>query len=224
TLSQAPGPPPPPPSLSEAPEEESLRDRAPMAKRRSRAAPAPEARELRNFSGSNDFYDAPDGAGSMVPRDGGQLATSAIQAGSTRFDLAQTVTLPNNSATMVLLVAQEVPGASLLMFAPEPGVPDSTRHPFRVARFTNATQGLIEKGPLAVFEDGAFLGQGLLDALSSGGEAIVPFALDRGLAVEQEHTSTVLSARLSRIEHGRSEEHTSELQSRENLVCRLLLE
>src|SRR5436309_10878602 len=25
-------------------------------------------------------------------------------------------------------------------------------------------------------------------------------------------------------EHGRSEEHTSELQSRENLVCRLLLE
>src|SRR5690606_41704501 len=27
-----------------------------------------------------------------------------------------------------------------------------------------------------------------------------------------------------RIERGRSEEHTSELQSRENLVCRLLLE
>src|SRR5690606_41626912 len=27
-----------------------------------------------------------------------------------------------------------------------------------------------------------------------------------------------------RIGHGRSEEHTSELQSRENLVCRLLLE
>src|SRR5690606_39277387 len=27
-----------------------------------------------------------------------------------------------------------------------------------------------------------------------------------------------------RVAHGRSEEHTSELQSRENLVCRLLLE
>jgi len=201
TLSQA--PPPPSPALSEAPEEESARERAPMAKRRSMAAPAPEPKQLREFSGSNDFYDAPAGSGSMVPRDGGPLASSALQAGATRYDLAQPVTLPNNSATMVLLVAQEVPGASLLMFAPEPGVPDSTRHPFRVARFTNATQGLIEKGPLAVFEDGAFLGQGLLDALSSGGEAIVPFALDRGLAVEQEHTSTVLSARLSRIEHGR---------------------
>src|SRR5690606_42076832 len=31
-------------------------------------------------------------------------------------------------------------------------------------------------------------------------------------------------AALSRAERGRSEEHTSELQSRENLVCRLLLE
>src|SRR5690606_42020139 len=31
-------------------------------------------------------------------------------------------------------------------------------------------------------------------------------------------------ARHSDVEEGRSEEHTSELQSRENLVCRLLLE
>src|SRR5690606_41699347 len=30
--------------------------------------------------------------------------------------------------------------------------------------------------------------------------------------------------RSTEIDHGRSEEHTSELQSRENLVCRLLLE
>src|SRR5438270_1412220 len=31
-------------------------------------------------------------------------------------------------------------------------------------------------------------------------------------------------ARLSRLQRGRSEEHTSELQSQSNLVCRLLLE
>src|SRR5690606_41901276 len=31
-------------------------------------------------------------------------------------------------------------------------------------------------------------------------------------------------AQLEWTDHGRSEEHTSELQSRENLVCRLLLE
>src|SRR5690606_42141228 len=35
---------------------------------------------------------------------------------------------------------------------------------------------------------------------------------------------TAHDSRRSRLRHHRSEEHTSELQSRENLVCRLLLE
>src|SRR5690606_33673894 len=43
-----------------------------------------------------------------------------------------------------------------------------------------------------------------------------------GRAFEKSHESTTGMCRL--IEAGRSEEHTSELQSRENLVCRLLLE
>ena len=35
---------------------------------------------------------------------------------------------------------------------------------------------------------------------------------------------TEISRRLAKLAHARSEEHTSELQSRRNLVCRLLLE
>src|SRR5690606_39428417 len=37
-------------------------------------------------------------------------------------------------------------------------------------------------------------------------------------------SQTLLTAKLPRMSVNRSEEHTSELQSRENLVCRLLLE
>src|SRR5690606_39659801 len=47
-------------------------------------------------------------------------------------------------------------------------------------------------------------------AIHAGLQALMVMALDAG-------------AELSRV-LGRSEEHTSELQSRENLVCRLLLE
>src|SRR5690606_41500592 len=53
--------------------------------------------------------------------------------------------------------------------------------------------------------------------------------LERELA-HQEYTSAITSLESARIEaqrqqvYLRSEEHTSELQSRENLVCRLLLE
>src|SRR5438093_5136882 len=38
------------------------------------------------------------------------------------------------------------------------------------------------------------------------------------------HKDTIAEERLARLTHGRSEEHTSELQSLTNLVCRPLLE
>jgi hypothetical protein len=122
--------------------------------------------------------------------------------GTTRYDIPHVVTVPNDSATMVMLLAQRVPGESVFLFAPEGGVPDSYRHPFRVARFKNVTDGLLERGPLAVFDEGAFLGQGVLEALSAQGEAIVPFAVERAIALEQERRSETLEARLAKIEHG----------------------
>src|SRR5699024_11698390 len=42
-----------------------------------------------------------------------------------------------------------------------------------------------------------------------------------GLKIQEEHSSFILQGRLKK---SRSEEHTSELQSRFDLVCRLLLE
>src|SRR5690606_40233437 len=58
----------------------------------------------------------------------------------------------------------------------------------------------------------------------------VPLPARRVLAVRLRRSGTGLAAAACRQHgpgrgaHGRSEEHTSELQSRENLVCRLLLE
>jgi hypothetical protein len=110
--------------------------------------------------------------------------------------------VPDASATMVLLINQRVPGEAVFLFAPDGGVPDSTSHPFRVARFTNATNGLLERGPIAVFEKGAFLGQGMLDPLPPKATATVPFALERSLAVESERQNLELGARLFKIEAG----------------------
>jgi hypothetical protein len=90
----------------------------------------------------------------------------------------------------------------VFLFAPDGGVPDSSAHPFRVVRFENATTGLLERGPIAVFGEGQFLGQGMLDPLPPKGKATVPFALDRSIAVTSERQSTQQGARLFRIEAG----------------------
>src|SRR4029079_18205662 len=65
------------------------------------------------------------------------LAAIALQAGATRYDLAAPVTIPDKSATMVMLLDRPIPGAAISLFAPDPGVPESASHPFRVARFQN---------------------------------------------------------------------------------------
>ena len=86
---------------------------------------------------------------------------------------------------MLLLLDKEVPGEAAFLFAPDPGVPDSAAHPFRVARFSNATGGLLERGPLAFFGEGGFLGQGVIESLPTGASATVPFALEQSLAIER---------------------------------------
>ena len=139
------------------------------------------------------------------PRDVRALAAVAMEAGTTHYDLPFPVDVPNNSATMVLLLARPVPGESIFLFAPDGGVPQSTSHPFRVVRFTNDGKGLLERGPIAVFENGAFLGQGMVDPLPPGATATVPFALERSLAVESTSTSNEEGARIAAIEGGRIE-------------------
>jgi len=141
-------------------------------------------------------------SGLSAPRRISALAAVAVDSGATRYRLPVRVTLPDASATMVLLINQRVAGEAVFLFAPDGGVSDSSSHPFRVVRFTNQTKGLLERGPIAVFEKGAFLGQGILEPLPPKATATVPFALERSLAVEREGRTLELGARLFKIEAG----------------------
>src|SRR6185369_5041107 len=133
------------------------------------------------------------------PRNMSALAAVAMEAGTTRYDIPFPVDIPDKSATMVLLLAKKVPGEASFLFAPDPGVTESASHPFRVARFTNDTKGLLERGPIAVFANGAFLGQGMVDPLPPGATATVPFALERSLAVDQSRDDHAEGARVAKI-------------------------
>jgi len=103
---------------------------------------------------------------------------------------------------MVMLLSNRVPGEALFLFAPDGGVPDSASHPFRVARFTNASNGALERGPIAVFEQGAFLGQGVVDPLPAGATATVPFALERSVAIDVDRKFDEQGVRVAKIENG----------------------
>lgn len=166
---------------------------APMAVGGGRAMPSKE-----NYA--RPAEPPPDGP--SPPRNVNALAAVAMEAGTTRYDIPFPVDVPDKSATMVLLLAKEVSGESIFLFAPDGGVPASSSHPFRVARFTNDTKGLLERGPIAVFENGSFLGQGMVDPLPPGATATVPFALERSLAVDLTREENPQGARVAKIEAG----------------------
>ncbi len=135
------------------------------------------------------------------PRNLRSLAAIAQEGGTTRYDLPLPVTIPDKTATMVMLLAKPVDGESIFLFAPDGGVPDSTSHPFRVARFANSTGGTLERGPIAVFEQGSFLGQGMLDPLPNAATATVPFALERAIAIDQDRKYDERGERVAKIEN-----------------------
>ncbi len=162
-----------------------------------RPGPRPSAAERRRLALDEARRRGPSG-----PRNLSALAAVAVETGSTRYEIPNPITVPDKSATMVLLVSRHVPGQAVFLFAPDGGVPDSASHPFRVARFTNNTKGLLERGPIAVFEKGSFLGQGMVDPLPPGATATVPFALERSLAVDSHRKYDQAGARLHHIESG----------------------
>ncbi len=135
-------------------------------------------------------------------KDPSALAAVTPGAGSARYDLPGVVTIPDQGATMVMLQDQRVPGEVVALFAPDDALPDSATHPFRVARFSNNTGASLEEGPLAIFFDGVFAGQGMTDPLPAGATMSVPFGIDRQLAVEVSRQSTQEGVRVSSIEAG----------------------
>jgi hypothetical protein len=224
TLAQAPEAPPPPPAVEPAPAEaekaEVALDEEGGGARDMKKADSSGNAASRGAGGgkgmnkTSRMRQIPSPSGAMAaaapmrtqdlspPRRMSALAAVALEAGTTRYGLPEHVTVPDQSATMVLLIHQQVPGAAVFLFAPDGGVPDSSSHPFRVARFTNATKGLLERGPIAVFEKGSFLGEGVLEPLPPKATATVPFALERGLGVESESKYEELGARILKIEAG----------------------
>jgi hypothetical protein len=190
--SAAPGPPPPPPMKSTGDNREG--GTGTRAKGEEGSMGNPSAVLNQHLRGG---YVQP-----SQPRNVSSLAAVAVQGGTTRYDIPNAITVPDKNATMVMLLARTIPGEAIYLFAPDDGVPDSMSHPFHVVRFENVTGGVLERGPIAVFQDGSFLGQGLLDPLASSAFATVKFALERALGVDSHTKTDVQGTRLSKIENG----------------------
>jgi outer membrane protein OmpA-like peptidoglycan-associated protein len=155
--------------------------------------------------------ETPSGAGGAPPepvtaeavqRSAGPAAAAAEAIGGTVYHLGRQAVVPAASSALITLVNREVRAEDVLLFRPDDSAPGSDRHPLRAARFANESGFDLVAGPLELFAGGAFLGEGMMDPVSSGDVATVPYALDRSTWIAADTATTVEPRRILALARG----------------------
>jgi hypothetical protein len=85
---------------------------------------------------------------------------------------------------MVSILNSGTKGEVVYLYDPESARGDA-RFAFKSVRFTNPSTSTLEAGPMTVYGKGRFIGEGMTDSIPGKSSAVIPFALDRQIVVEQ---------------------------------------
>ncbi len=110
-------------------------------------------------------------------------APAADPIGTSHFESGQSMSVPRGSSAMVSILHSKTDGEVVYLYDPE-SARGSTQFPFRAVRIKNPTDSALESGPVTVFGEGRFIGEGLCEPIPARSTAFVPFALDRQIVVE----------------------------------------
>jgi hypothetical protein len=110
-------------------------------------------------------------------------ARSERISGLTRVDLSTPVTLPDGTSTMVAVINEQIAAEQTFLYKPGGGGYGYEANPYRVVRFQNSTQYVLEPGPISIYSGGSFVGEGLSEAVGAGTSVTIPFAVEPGIMV-----------------------------------------
>ncbi len=122
-------------------------------------------------------------AGAMVKKS--QLAKQSVQNISSgekqgalfAYRIDQPVSVARGQSGMVPIVTSSLKGVRELLYNPN----KHPRNPVASLRLKNSTGLTLERGPVTVFEENDYAGEAMLEFTPSGGELIVPFAIELGV-------------------------------------------
>ncbi len=113
------------------------------------------------------------------------LASARSQriAGLTQIDLQDPVTVPDGSSTMVALINESVAAEQTFLYRPGGAGYGYEANPYRVVRFENTTDYVLEPGPISIYSGGSFVGEGLSEAVGAKTSVTIPFAVEPTIMV-----------------------------------------
>ena len=111
-------------------------------------------------------------------------AAIADPVGESHFESPVPLSVRRGTSAMVSILNSGTKGEVVYLYDPESARGDA-RFAFKSVRFTNPSSSTLEAGPMTVYGKGRFIGEGMTDSIPGKSSAVIPFALDRQIVVEQ---------------------------------------
>ena len=126
---------------------------------------------------------------------------SAEPIGTAHFESTIPMTVPRTTSAMVSILSTETDGGFVYFYDPE-SARGNTTFPFKAVRLRNPTDSVLESGPVTVFGEGQFVGEGMSDPIPARSFAFIPFALDRQIVVERKDDEADAISRILSVQRG----------------------
>jgi len=145
---------------------------------------------------------APSPAEQQQAKGGGKSNDIDAQAvGESHFENPMPMTVEKGSSAMVSMVRAKTDGEVVYLYDAE-SERGNDHFAFRAVRFLNPTDSTLETGPVTVYGDKRFIGEGLTEPIPPKSEAVVPYALDRQIVIEKADSEDNRLSRLVTLQRG----------------------
>lgn len=131
----------------------------------------------------------------------GAQPTSSEPIGTSHFESGVPMSVSRGTSAMVSILDAQTEGEVVYLYDPESQRGNAT-FPFRSVRLKNPTDSALETGPVTVFGEGRFIGEGMSDPIPARSTAFVPFALDRQIVVEKKQDDRDAISRILTVQRG----------------------
>jgi Carboxypeptidase regulatory-like domain len=121
--------------------------------------------------------------------------------GETHFIAERPMNVKAGTSAMVAMVHAETPGGVVYLYDPISDRGDA-KFAFKAIELDNPTSDTLEPGPMTVYGDGRFVGEGLTEAVPPHAAVVVPFAADRQIAVARTSSDDEQISKLETVQRG----------------------
>jgi hypothetical protein len=125
----------------------------------------------------------------------------AQPVGESHFENKRPMSVDKGSSAMVSMVRSPTEGEVVYLYDAE-SERGNAHFAFRAVRFKNPTDSTLETGPVTVYGNERFIGEGLTEPIPPKASAVVPYALDRQIVIERNDGEDNKLSRLVTLQRG----------------------